>query len=342
MKPIEETDMLNFTKYSSLENHYQCKVINQIFEEGHAEKDILYVAREKIHGTNFSVIFDGISYTYAKRTGIIEEGERFFDHMIIDIMYKERFNKILSTAQHLQIFGEFAGGSIQKNMEYGDKDFYVFDILVTDPHSGIKFYMTDHEMVNFCNKFGLKTAPLLGYGTFEELVNWPNNFNTLIPKYNSVCENMCISEANNVEWGKQPEVDVVDFISEGFVLKPVEPRFFIRGYGRIAIKSKNKFFSEKTSLPKVIVRKEMSEKDAKLLETLSTYCATPRILNVISKIGEITKADFSKVLKLYVEDIKEESTREGVVFTDADDVSLLIKGLYTVATTSLREYWLTM
>eukprot|EP01084_Bolivina_argentea_P235736 396577_1 len=82
-----------------------------------------------------------------------------------------------------QVFGEFAGPGIQKNVDYGDKDFYVFDIIVTT-ESGDVTYVDDYMMESFCNTFKFKMAPLLGRGKLEELIKLPNDLDSVVQDYN--------------------------------------------------------------------------------------------------------------------------------------------------------------
>lgn len=55
-----------FKKYSSLENHYNSKFIEKLYSLGLTGGE--WVAREKIHGTNFSLIIERDKVTCAKRT----------------------------------------------------------------------------------------------------------------------------------------------------------------------------------------------------------------------------------------------------------------------------------
>lgn len=64
-----------FKKYSSLENHYNSKFIEKLYTNGLTTG--VWVAREKIHGTNFSLIIERDNVTCAKRTGPILPAEDF-------------------------------------------------------------------------------------------------------------------------------------------------------------------------------------------------------------------------------------------------------------------------
>ena len=66
-----------FKKYSSLTNHYEGKFINGVIMNGLTGG--VWVAREKIHGANFSFITDdGNIVTPAKRTDVVKPAEDFY------------------------------------------------------------------------------------------------------------------------------------------------------------------------------------------------------------------------------------------------------------------------
>ena len=79
-----------FHEYSSLELATRDKFVNQIKKEGHDDKEILWVASEKIHGSNFSVHFNGETACYGRRTDFLTKEipvpcEKFDDY------FKESF-----------------------------------------------------------------------------------------------------------------------------------------------------------------------------------------------------------------------------------------------------------
>ena len=62
--------------YPEIENHYN-KLIQQ-YIESHSTEEI-WVATEKIHGTNFSFIHDGNTLTCAKRNSFLKDNDKFFN-----------------------------------------------------------------------------------------------------------------------------------------------------------------------------------------------------------------------------------------------------------------------
>lgn len=327
-----------FKKYSSLENHYNSKFIEKLYTNGLTTG--VWVAREKIHGTNFSLIIERDNVTCAKRTGPILPAEDFYGYEIV----LKKYDKAIKAVQELmhadravsyQVFGEFAGGGIQKGVDYGEKDFYVFDILI-NTESGDNTYLTDYEMQDFCNEFGFKMAPMLGRGTFDALIMIPNDLDSVLAAYNATASEDLV-EANNCVF----DANVIgDNTAEGYVLKPCFPKWLPNGT-RVAIKCKNSKFSEKKKSDKPIKAKvELSEADNKLLGILACYVTLNRVNNVISKIGEIGPKDFGKVMGLTVQDILEETFREGITLTQADNPSLIKKELVKMVQDVLRPAWI--
>ena len=78
-----------FKKYNSLENHYNNKFIEKIRLQGFTSGE--WVAREKIHGTNFSLIIEQDNVTCAKRTGPILPAEDFYGYEIVLKESKEAY-----------------------------------------------------------------------------------------------------------------------------------------------------------------------------------------------------------------------------------------------------------
>ncbi|QAX99933.1 RNA ligase [Escherichia phage EcWhh-1] len=329
-----------FKKYSSLENHYNNKFIEKLRINGLTGGE--WVAREKIHGTNFSLIIERDAVTCAKRTGPILPAEDFFGYEIVLKNYADSIKAVqdimeTSAAVSYQVFGELAGPGIQKNVDYGDKDFYVFDIIVTT-ESGDVTYVDDYMLESFCKTFRFKVAPLLGRGKFEDLIKLPNDLDSVVQDYNFMVDNVGLIEANAHVWNAEAKGEV--FTAEGYVLKPCYPLWLPNG-NRVAIKCKNSKFSEKKKSDKPIkVAVVLSQDDMDLMWQFTDYVTVNRINNVISKIGEVSKKDFGKVMGLTVQDILEEAAREELELTDAENPVEVKKQLVECVKDTLRAVWI--
>ena len=340
---------MSFIKYSSLENHTNSKFLAKIVEAitlGHCED--YFVAREKIHGTNFSVIITKDSIQPAKRSGPIAETESFFGWQDLMAKYRKNFESVQQkliagqynqeieglpgfvppvNVEQIQIFGEFAGDGIQKEVDYGEKDFYVFDVMFDGK------YINDVAANGVASYAKLKMAPIIAIGTLEELLKLPVEFNTTVPEYNKRWD-----KAENGLYDFVQPKPPTDNVAEGLVIKPVHPAFLSNG-SRIAIKYKTDAFKEKGKGKAPKLPTPMTEKDIALATQFSEFITENRLSNVLSHIGEVTTKDFGKVLSLMMKDIFAEAKREEITIDTADVPSKVSKEIQHQVTTLIRSKW---
>lgn len=338
-----------FVKYSSLTNHYEGKFINGVIMNGLTGG--VWVAREKIHGANFSLITsDGIKVIPAKRSGEILPTEQFYGCEPVVAKYSESVRKMwdmLSTARQLsgvysdelviQVYGEFAGRGVQKDVDYGEKDFYVFDIRVNGE------FLPDNVVANYAAAVGLKMAPLLAYGTFDEIRALPITFDSVVNLANSgaiPAKNGVEPEFKNFMTLKDGEGEN---IAEGFVMKPVQPAFMPNGE-RVAIKCKTTKFTEKKNKQanRFNAPVALSESDSAKLNEFTCFLTENRVKNVLSKIdsANLTAKDFGRVMGLTVQDALEEIERNYGPFLEQFENPTLAKKTFTNEASNLvRENW---
>ena len=142
--------MLEFKKYSSIENSFNREFMERIVAE--MPTDLEYVVQEKVHGANTSFLCDGENVKFAKRTSILETEEMFYDYPELLERYKDKvvalFKDVLcryEDVKSVNVFGEMFGGTyphkdvqpnrklslIQKGVCYTpEHEFYGFDIYV--------------------------------------------------------------------------------------------------------------------------------------------------------------------------------------------------------------------
>lgn len=328
---------MTFKKYSSLENHTNGKFIQACFDVAaqNGGNACEFVAREKIHGTNFSIIITKDSIQACKRSGPIGPTEKFFGYEDVmkdlDDVFKAVQKLLIDNGDgwnSMQIFGEYAGGNIQKEVDYGPKSFYVFDIFLDAPAAGISNgWWDDRSVQAFCEHHGLKIAPLIAHGSLEQLLKLPVEFNTIVPSL--TWDNM---------YGYHAQPAPTDNVGEGLVIKPVYPLFLNNG-SRVAIKYKTDKFKEKGKgkLPKIPV--PLSDADKDLLNKLSEFSTKARISNVASHIGELNPKMFGKLLGITMHDLLTEAEREGISINQAEAPSKLKGELQKIVQVDVREYW---
>ena len=300
---------MEFKKYNSIENSYQNDFIETIINHGFSNLE--YIVQEKVHGANLSFICDGKTILSAKRTELILESENFYNSSNVLEKYKINIfslhQELFEThnAKSITIFGELYGGGyphnevlvdenaklIQRGIYYNpSNDFYAFDILINN-----EYYLNVDLMCELFAKYNFNYAKTIFKGNLKECLEFPNNFKTKIP--NSL---------------NLPEID--GNISEGTIIRTEKPEYLKNG-SRVLIKNKNEIWSENNKyidraiLTKIIrdEEEELSEEANFLCEEIYKYITENRLLNLISKIGEINpKKDLGKVLGLYCKDALED------------------------------------
>lgn len=273
---------MEFKKFSSLENTYRDKTIAKVQYEG--KDGGLWIATEKLHGANFSFWCDGTEVKVASRSQFVDG--TFYNCQAVINKYQDSVMHMWEECSMgddntlLVIYGELFGGNIQKEVEYGEKDFNAFDIFVNDSP------IHKHSAFFICREVGIPFVPVvISEGTFKECLELPNTFKSL--------RTLSGYEEENT--------------SEGLVIEPVIPAWFNNG-SRIYFKSKTESFSERQAKPKQVF--ELSDEESELLNEMLEFSTPQRVSNVISKIGQVTNKDFGKILGLTTQDILEDFTKE--------------------------------
>lgn len=291
-----------FKKFPSLENTYQTKPI-QIAEELSLDKQ-QYIVTEKVHGANFSfwmteehLSVEGIGLCStvvikcAKRSGWIEDDEKFFNYQPVLEKYRNRLENIFDAmsddCEELVIFGELYGGNIQSGMCYKDEqDFIAFDMKL----DGVP--VDKLAMFNDLKTYEIPCVPLLGkFDTLQEALNFNESFASLLMREGFSGEE------------KHKE-------AEGVVIEPVTPSWFPNG-SRVYFKKKTKRFLEKGG-NKIKKAPETLPKELEgILTTSFEYINESRFQSVCSKIGEVTIKDIGKVMGLMTQDILLDVQKDG-------------------------------
>lgn len=107
--------MIQFKKYSSIENSFNNDYLNKVKEQMPAT--LQYVVQEKVHGANTSFICDGTEVRFAKRTALLNADEKFFDFQEILARYRSQVMALYAMVKSdhpevnsLTLFGELFGG----------------------------------------------------------------------------------------------------------------------------------------------------------------------------------------------------------------------------------------
>ena len=295
---------MEFKKFSEIDNTRHQKCIDYLAEQGLIKG--YWSVSEKIHGSNFSLHYDGQELRAAKRTSFLDENENFYGCLLVVAKHKENvialYDYIKSTRDCVQVsvYGEIFGGkyphkdvlkvggsvAVQNGIYYAPFDgFYAFDLKVDNEYLGV------HEANELFEKFGFFYAKPLFEGSFEDCLKYPNEFQTTIPALlglPEIPENFC----------------------EGVVIRPLQIKRFISGE-RVILKNKNEKWSENNvHEPRVKTEITFSEQATKVVYEIKSLITENRLRNVISKIGQITQKDFGMLLGQYTKDIFEEYNKD--------------------------------
>lgn len=332
---------MKFKRYSSIENASRAKTVNYITETGNAGGE--WVLTLKIHGANYSLWCDSDDIKRGKRSGFVD-GDSFMGDINFDYDKNVRdmyafIKENMTSMETLTICGEIYGGMyihpdvekaksatrVQKEVQYRpDNDFIVFDIKVDN-------IILDHDMViDLCADFGFRHVPVMATGKFADLMKFPVKFPDPLHSYLGL-----------------PEIE--DNYAEGWVLKPVEPKFFGNGE-RIILKGKNSEFSEKNGgkagkPPRPVY--ELSDEGNRLKDELILYINENRLRSVIShgEIEEITQKSFGRLLGLFSKDALEDFVKDHGEAFDAlekKDKTVIKKVLNREAGNVIRPHFISI
>ena len=338
--------MIQFKKYSSIENTFDKDFMEEIRVEGFDKKE--FVVQEKVHGSNVCFMTDGNVVSFGKRTGFVETNEKFYDYEELLERYKlsvialfAMVKSQLPDVSTVTVFGEMFGGKyphpdvknfsktmiIQKGVFYcPNHEFYAFDLYVTTADSGRFLSVDDANM--FFEAGGFFYAQTLFKGNLDDCLRFPND-----------------SPSKIAEWLGLPPME--DNICEGIVIRPVEPTY-LRNGSRVLLKSKNERFAEKKSVkkraPKLYVEPTYSEQLNNMLFVAEEYITENRLNNVVSKIGHVSiPKDTGKLIGLFSKDILDDFLKEHsgeYAELEKSEQKIVNKHVNTLATNLIKSLYL--
>jgi len=261
---------MKFTKYNSIANSYNQEFVDKCVAALPNGLDTMCQVTEKIHGANFSFHIDKDEIRVASRNQFVDAG--FYGCGDIVEKYTGIMRDIFDTHadDQLIVYGELAGSGVLSGVDYGDKDFYVFDMKLDGSFGCPK------DIKRVCDKHYLNHVPILADScSLEYALN-------ISPSFKSC--------GNGKDW------------AEGIVIKPIDPTF-LSGGPRIIFKKKSDKFVEKKAR-EVIPVEPLGDSDMLLMDDISDYITHNRLMNVISHHGTPKLDEFRKLLYLFISDIK--------------------------------------
>jgi len=287
-----------------------------------------YIVTEKMHGANFSVITDGTTVAFAKRTAVlgrVDGCENFYSvrstrlvHELAALALRLAANKAAAAAgvnDEIHIYGELIGGHyphpevspvvglepVQRGVWYSPRlNFVAFDVRIRG-----QFLDYDEARV-LCEGAGFNFVAPIFRGTLAECNAFENRFDSTLPT--QLFDLPPLSEPN---W------------AEGIVIRPAREPSSAENNDRGMYKRKIPEFAEdrryhnpdwKTgkSGMKCVGWAEPSELELVRIEVVSRV-TEQRLSAVLSKIGRVDPTDSTAcrmLLRALKEDIRESLTEE--------------------------------
>lgn len=280
-----------FTKFPSLENTYRQKEIDKIIMMDIKDK---WVVTEKVHGANFSFwvykdLKSGkIDIKCAKRSGWIEDGEKFFNYKLVLEKYRPMLEKLRDDQlDDFVMYGEMYGGNIQSGMCYKlEQDFVAFDMRWINEDGSLSLPLSKLKVLTLDEYYNIPVTPLIGvFDSLEKALMVNESFDSLLIR----------DGFSGVDQHKE---------AEGVVIEPNTPVFEPNG-SRIYLKKKTKRFLEKSGKSTIKPKQptKLSPVVEEVLNRSLPYICENRFNAVTSKIGEVSIKDIGKVMGLMTQDI---------------------------------------
>lgn len=295
---------MTFRKYSSLDNHYQSKILMRWISQFPELAEQEFVLEEKLDGANIQIyaVKGADDVQVGKRSSFVGKDENFFGLWeLIEGPYRPFANELMHLVNKsqnystLRVFGEIFGPGIQKRINYSvdGPQIAVFDVLIDD-----RLWVPPQQL--------------------HSLSGWP-----LVPIIDRV---QGINEA--LEYNREFKSLLSDEDNaEGFVMKPWK-QHFVWGTSRFVMKGKSEQFAEKMKV-KVKERKELPSNVLKAFTDFRGYATDNRLDNVIGNNGPLeSPSQIGEYIKLMIADMKKDFIADG--FDESKFEAEELKKIYNV------------
>jgi Rnl2 family RNA ligase len=285
-----------------------------------------WVVTEKVHGANFSFVYENRQLKFAKRKEYLSWNDDFFGFQLV---VNEIENSILRLFEDLSarengyrhiVYGELFGGkyphpeveadenlhAIQTGVYYSPGiRFCAFDIAIVQHPASPKRYLDYETAISYFEKHGIFYAKPLLIGKYSDAINFNTRINSGIPKQLNLPE-------------------LADNLIEGVVIKPFNLVDQDTISARPIVKLKNKEFDEENRfhqaekwsyIPDVSSK---SEDLSFIFAELRNYITPNRLESAISKIGAL---DFQNELRL--QEIERELVQDTLIDFNENNGNLL-------------------
>jgi len=290
-----------------------------------ALEKVSWVVTEKVHGANFSFVYENGSLKFAKRKAYLSWEDDFFGFQIVVNQLETNIIRLfedLSTqisGTKFILYGELFGGkyphpsvevdttvhAVQTGVYYSPTIcFCAFDIAIETESVSSKTYLDYETAISYFEKHGILYAKPLLIGKFGEAVNFNTRINSTIPKQLQLPE-------------------LTGNLIEGVVIKPYNKLENAAISSRPIVKLKNKEFEEEKfhqaeKWSYVLKLSSKSEDLSFILDELRNYITTNRLESAISKVGALDMTNSERIA-----DIETEFFRDTLVDFNENNDNLL-------------------
>lgn len=289
-----------------------------------------WVVTEKVHGANFSFVYEDHQLLFAKRKAYLQWTDDFFGFQVVVAEMEEKIIRLFEQlkqdipAQRYILYGELFGGkyphpdvapdphvqAIQTGVYYSPVvRFCAFDIA-TETAGGVKSYVDYDTAVAYFERFGIFYAKVLFAGKWNEALNFDTRINSGIPAQLQLPE-------------------LTSNLIEGVVIKPLHHSALTTLEIRPVIKLKNPEFDEEQKfheaekwsfIPDVTSR---SEQLSFLVEEMARYVTKNRLDSVLSKTGGFDAGNQQRLEEIRMEFLEDVCTDfnedNGNILADLDE-----------------------
>lgn len=272
---------------------------------------VKWVVTEKVHGANFSFLYDDQQLRFAKRKDFLKWTDDFFGFQSVVHRLESRITDLFEQLSHdvkaerYIIYGELFGGSyphpevkadeyvqaIQTGVYYSPSiSFCAFDLAAES--GGVKAYIDYERAVRYFESFGLFYAKPLFTGRFNEAINFNTRINSSIPALLGL-----------------PELG--SNLIEGVVIKPMSHSGLKGLKERPILKLKNSEFDEEKKFHEaekwsyIPELRSQSEDLAFLVEAMKHYITRNRLDSVLSKTGRLDFENEARVAEIKAEFLRD-------------------------------------
>lgn len=273
-----------------------------------------WVVTEKVHGANFSFIYENRILGFAKRKAKLDWDDDFFGFQLVAQKLEDNVLALFEAlsldfpAEKYTLYGELFGGAyphtevaaiphlsaIQTGVYYSpDIHFCAFDIAIETAES--RYYLEYETVVSYLEQVNIFYAKILYQGSLTACLEFDIAFDSSIPALlnlptlaSNLVEGVVLKPLHNV-------------------LSPTEPSYF-----RPTLKLKNEAFTEELKFHQAQkwsftnTQKTNGEMLNFLLLDLRNYVTKNRLNNVLSKIGQLDfehKKRLEEIKINYLEDV---------------------------------------